>query len=157
QRAVLARVQAHRVSQRRHQPFMFVQKRRLHLAFAKRQLRPVDLLVFVIVLPAGHEVGTIRRTVDRHLPFGAATKRADILPLGGAEALRFSLVADWTDHDVPEPKPPIIAWRPLEAATTHSPRHLAGSSGEQLSAPAAISDGRVLPSNVDQALAESAS
>ena len=62
----------------------------------KGNLLPIDLAAPLIVLAAGHEVGTVRGTVDAHFAFGSTTNRADLFSSCRAKPLHFALTTNRT-------------------------------------------------------------
>jgi hypothetical protein len=56
------------------------------------------VLVFIAV--GGYEIRAVRRAIDADFAFGAAADGANLLALGGTEALGFALLADRTGHGI---------------------------------------------------------
>lgn len=81
-----------------------------NLHIVEGNLLPIDLNAPFIILAAGHEVGTVRGTVDAHFALGSTTNRADILSSGWTEPLYLPLTANRTGQwELPAARAPAAA------------------------------------------------
>jgi hypothetical protein len=95
---VFAAISPNARKQRDHQRRVGLGELVRDFGIGKRDVAPVDLAPLRIILAAGHQVRTVRGTVDGYFAFGSTTNRANAVSSGGAEPLSLAFIADRADQ-----------------------------------------------------------